>query len=47
MPALTTYLGHAKPESTYWYLSAVPELSHLITGNMERLTGLRAGGTVL
>jgi len=47
MPALTAYLGHAKPESTYWYLSAVPELSHLITGNMERLAGLRAGSTVL
>jgi integrase len=47
MPALTAYLGHAKPESTYWYLSAVPELSHLITGNMERLADLRAGRTVL
>lgn len=47
MPALSAYLGHAKPESTYWYLSAVPELSHLITGNMERLTGLRAGSMVL
>ena len=47
MPALTAYLGHAKPESTYWYLSAVPELSHLITGNMERLAGVREGSTVL
>ena len=47
MPALTAYLGHAKPESTYWYLSAVPELSHLITGNMERLAGVRAASTVL
>jgi integrase len=47
MPVLTAYLGHAKPESTYWYLSAVPELSHLITGNMERLADLRAKSTVL
>jgi len=47
MPALTAYLGHATPDSTYWYLSAVPELSHLITGNMERLAGLRPGSTVL
>lgn len=47
MPALSAYLGHAKPASTYWYLSAVPELSHLITGNMERLPGLRAGSLVL
>jgi integrase len=46
MPALTAYLGHSKPESTYWYLSAVPELSHLITGNMERI-GLQAGSTAL
>jgi len=23
---LSTYLGHAKPEDTYWYLSATPEL---------------------
>jgi integrase len=24
--ALSTYLGHAHVESTYWYLSATPEL---------------------
>lgn len=47
MPALTAYLGHAKPASTYWYLSAVPELSHLITGNLEQLDGARAGSAVL
>lgn len=27
MPALSTYLGHSDPANTYWYLSAVPELS--------------------
>jgi integrase/recombinase XerD len=26
VPALSTYLGHREPGSTYWYLSAVPEL---------------------
>lgn len=26
LPILSTYLGHVKPISTYWYLTAVPEL---------------------
>ena len=26
IPALSTYLGHREPGSTYWYLSAVPDL---------------------
>ena len=26
IPALSTYLGHREPGSTYWYLSAAPEL---------------------
>ena len=26
LPALSTYLGHREPASTYWYLSATPEL---------------------
>jgi integrase/recombinase XerD len=26
LPALSTYLGHLKPSSTYWYLEATPEL---------------------
>jgi integrase len=30
IPALSTYLGHARPENTYWYLSAVPELMALV-----------------
>ena len=29
MIRLTTYLGHAKPEHTYWYIEAVPELLEL------------------
>jgi len=26
LPLLSTYLGHASPSSTYWYLTAAPEL---------------------
>ncbi|MCA4134852.1 tyrosine-type recombinase/integrase [Arthrobacter sp. M4] len=26
LPSLSTYLGHREPASTYWYLSAAPEL---------------------
>ena len=26
MPALSTYVGHAEPADTYWYLTGVPEL---------------------
>jgi len=29
MIKLSTYLGHLKPEHTYWYLEAVPELLEL------------------
>jgi integrase len=37
MPLLSTYLGHADPASTYWYLEAVPELLQLVGERMERL----------
>ena len=26
LPLLSAYLGHVGPSTTYWYLSAVPEL---------------------
>jgi hypothetical protein len=29
MIKLTTYLGHANPSSTYWYIEAIPELLEL------------------
>jgi integrase/recombinase XerD len=29
LPTLSTYLGHVDPKSTYWYLSAAPELLEL------------------
>jgi integrase len=37
MPLLSTFLGHTQPESTYWYLQAVPELMALISSRLERL----------
>ncbi len=36
MPELSTFLGHVQPESTYWYLQAVPELMALISARLER-----------
>ena len=37
MPLLSTFLGHADPASTFWYLEAVPELMALISRRLERL----------
>jgi len=36
---LSTYLGHVDPVSTYWYLSAAPELLTLAGGRLERYLG--------
>lgn len=38
LPALSTYLGHRDPRSTYWYLSAAPELLALAAGKLEFAT---------
>lgn len=35
LAALSTYLGHLKPSSTYWYLEAAPELLALATERLE------------
>ena len=35
LPSLSTYLGHRDPRSTYWYLSAAPELLALAAGQLE------------
>ena len=35
LPALSTYLGHVKPSSTYWYLQAAPELLALAARRLE------------
>ncbi len=37
MPALSTYLGHVSPESTYWYLQSVPELIGLASQRLEQI----------
>jgi len=36
LPLLSTYLGHVGPSSTYWYLTAVPELLEAATIRLER-----------
>jgi integrase/recombinase XerD len=36
MPRLSTYLGHAAPAWTYWYLSATPELLSLAAVRLDR-----------
>jgi integrase/recombinase XerD len=41
LPVLSAWLGHAKPENSYWYLSAVPELLALAA---ERRGQHQAGG---
>jgi integrase len=41
LPKLSTYLGHAHVNDTYWYIEAVPELLLLAT---ERLEHQHAGG---
>jgi integrase/recombinase XerD len=42
MIKLSTYLGHTKPELTYWYIEAVPELLQLACQRAER--SIAAGG---
>jgi hypothetical protein len=42
MLALTTYLGHAKVDSTYWYLESVPQL---MTDIARRCEAFIDGGT--
>jgi integrase len=40
MPRLSTYLGHVAPESTYWYLTAAPQLMAIARRRLERVGGL-------
>lgn len=35
MIKLTTYLGHTRPEHTYWYIESVPELLELAAGRLS------------
>ena len=39
LPALSTWLGHAGPAATYWYLTATPELLALAAGRLEAVPG--------
>jgi integrase len=38
LPELSTYLGHRDPRSTYWYLSAAPELLAYAAAKLTHLT---------
>lgn len=42
MPRLSTYLGHVNPVSTYWYLSATPELMGLAMRRLDRANRRRS-----
>jgi integrase len=37
LPLLSTYLGHVAPKSTYWYLSAVPELMAVVVDRIDAM----------
>jgi len=39
LPVLSTYLGHVSPSTTYWYLSAVPELVAIAAERLEDSPG--------
>jgi integrase/recombinase XerD len=39
LPRLSTYLGHADPRHTFWYLSAAPELLALAAERLENHQG--------
>jgi integrase len=41
LPVLSTYLGHVNPSSTYWYLSASPELMELAAARLDGRFGAR------
>ena len=41
MIKLTTYLGHTKPEHTYWYIEAVPELLELAAQRVDSVLRMR------
>jgi integrase len=39
LPRLSTYLGHTGPASTYWYLSAAPQLMAIVAERLEPTRG--------
>lgn len=42
LPLLCSMLGHSKPEHTYWYLQAVPELVELVAARLDGLLGAQS-----
>ena len=40
LPVLSTWMGHVKPSSTYWYLQAAPQLLAVTAVRLERYLGL-------
>ena len=46
LPALSTYLGHAKVSDTYWYLTVTPDLLARAAERFEGFTQPRRGGEV-
>jgi len=42
LPRLSTYLGHAEPVYTYWYLQAAPELLQLVGQRLDQELGARS-----
>ena len=45
IPVLSTYLGHREPASTYWYLSAAPELLALAAARRDTAWSTARPGT--
>jgi integrase len=41
LPLLSTVMGHVNPASTYWYLTAVPELMTPVADRLEAAFGER------
>lgn len=41
LPVLSTWMGHVKPSTTYWYLQAAPELMSVAAHRLERYLGER------
>jgi len=39
LPILSTYVGHAQPGSTYWYITITPELMALASERLDRYMG--------
>jgi integrase len=40
MAVLSNYLGHVRPASTYWYLTAAPELMELAAARLQTGPGV-------